>query len=46
MITRAPRTNDNIARLADDIRSGRIASVMRQHAWEGGDYMFTLDLEP
>lgn len=31
-----------VERLAEDIRSGRIASVMRQYAWEGGDYMFTV----
>ena len=31
-----------VERLAADIRSGRIASVMRQYAWEGGDYMFTV----
>jgi SAM-dependent methyltransferase len=29
-----------VERLREDIRSGRIASVMRQYAWEGGDYMF------
>jgi len=31
-----------VEHLAEDIRSGRIASVMRQYAWEGGDYMFTV----
>jgi SAM-dependent methyltransferase len=31
-----------VERLAADVRSGRIASVMRQYAWAGGDYMFTV----
>jgi ubiquinone/menaquinone biosynthesis C-methylase UbiE len=31
-----------VERLAADVRSGRIASVMRQYEWNGGDYMFTV----
>jgi len=31
---------DGVERLREDISSGRIAAVMRQYAWEGGDYMF------
>ena len=34
--------NPSAERLAEDIRSGRIAGVMRQYAWDGGDYMFTV----
>ena len=33
---------NGVKRLAEDIRSGRITSVMRRYAWEGGDYMFTV----
>jgi ubiquinone/menaquinone biosynthesis C-methylase UbiE len=32
--------------LADDIESGRIAEVMRNYAWDGGDYMFTIAAKP
>src|SRR5215469_11331027 len=35
-----------LARLAGDISSGRIAEVMRQYAWDGGDYMFTIAAKP
>jgi ubiquinone/menaquinone biosynthesis C-methylase UbiE len=35
-----------VVRLADDIRSGRIAEVMRKYAWDGGDYMFTIAAKP
>ncbi len=31
-----------VERLTEDIRTGRISNVMRQYAWEGGDYMFTV----
>jgi ubiquinone/menaquinone biosynthesis C-methylase UbiE len=31
-----------VERLAEDTRTGRIATVMRQYAWEGGDYTFTV----
>jgi ubiquinone/menaquinone biosynthesis C-methylase UbiE len=31
-----------LERLGEDIRSGRIAKVIRQYAWEGGDYTFTV----
>jgi ubiquinone/menaquinone biosynthesis C-methylase UbiE len=30
------------ARIAADMKSGRIADVMRAYAWDGGDYMFTV----
>jgi ubiquinone/menaquinone biosynthesis C-methylase UbiE len=35
-----------VERLADDIRTGRIAEVMRKYAWDGGDYMFTIAAKP
>jgi SAM-dependent methyltransferase len=35
-----------LERLAADIRSGRIAEVMRKYAWDGGDYMFTIAEKP
>jgi SAM-dependent methyltransferase len=31
-----------VERLAEDIRTGRITTVMRQYAWEGGDYTLTV----
>jgi ubiquinone/menaquinone biosynthesis C-methylase UbiE len=33
-----------VARIAADIKSGRITDVMRAYAWDGGDYMFTVAL--
>jgi ubiquinone/menaquinone biosynthesis C-methylase UbiE len=31
-----------VERIAADMKSGRIADVMRAYAWDGGDYMFTV----
>ncbi|MGH7780126.1 MAG: methyltransferase domain-containing protein [Candidatus Binataceae bacterium] len=38
----ADEITHGIARLEEDIRSGRIEEVMRSYAWGGGDYMFTV----
>ncbi|MGA9721889.1 MAG: hypothetical protein WBQ86_05515 [Candidatus Binatus sp.] len=31
-----------LRRLAEDIESGRIKDVIREYAYDGGDYMFTV----
>jgi len=31
-----------VARIEEDIRTGRITEVMRSYEWNGGDYMFTV----
>ena len=33
---------EGVARLRKDIESGLVAEVQRKHAWDGGDYTFTV----